>query len=150
MADLWHFLKNLREAIERVISRHASDVRTVATEQAAYNLAACGPDADQSTETISQYDHSSIDPPLLHEEEEPIDSPRQWSHADRFRQVCEFARQGISIHGIVRRTGLSRKTVRRYLREARCTDWRPGRHGPSQLDPFQDFIKSWIAAQGRV
>jgi transposase len=49
-------------------------------------------------------------------------------------------RQGKSARGIARELGLSVRTVRRYLRQGHCSDWRSGEARPNRLDPFRDYI----------
>jgi transposase len=56
--------------------------------------------------------------------------------------IHELAAQKVSIHEIARQTGLSRNTVRKYLRGAAVPAKRPPR--TSKLDPFKDQIQRWI------
>ena len=50
---------------------------------------------------------------------------------------------------IARTTGLSVKSVVRYLRRKRCPDWNPGRRAPTQLDGYLSFIEDRLNAGGR-
>lgn len=57
-------------------------------------------------------------------------------------EIQIMARQGMSIRDITRQLGVSRNTVRRYLRDpsaAEGPDPGPGR--PSELEPFKDWLR---------
>lgn len=55
-------------------------------------------------------------------------------------------RQGHSIRGIARELGLSRKTVRRYLRSEDPPRYVRTKRRPSLLDPYKDYLQSRLAA----
>ncbi len=56
-------------------------------------------------------------------------------------------RQGCSVRGISRQLGLSRNTVRRYLRDiAQSPDYGPRAARPSKLDPFKPYLRERIEA----
>jgi transposase len=152
VADRWHLLKNVREAIERVFERHLP-VITEALKPA---------DPDPATMT----DASSRDRPAPAPSAEPVRqeslpaptpaSPRQEAalakrqrRVGRFERVHELRRQGMPIRQIARELDMSRKSVRRYLRRQRCPDWRPGRATRSGMDAHREWIDARIA-EGRI
>jgi transposase len=152
VADRWHLLKNVREAIERVFERHLP-VITEALKPA---------DPDPTTRA----DASSRDQPEPAPSTEPVRqeslpaptpaSPRQEAalakrqrRVGRFERVHELRRQGMPIRQIARELDLSRKSVRRYLRRERCPDWRPGRATRSGMDAHREWIDARIA-EGRI
>jgi transposase len=120
VADRWHLLKNLREAIERLFERQsdAVDEALKATAMAAEspgNLALAN-----AAPAVVAVERSSPPQPLI---EPPPESPRlQAQRARRKRkiewseQVHERHRQGRSARRIARDFGMSRNAVRRYLR----------------------------------
>ena len=66
---------------------------------------------------------------------------RRWHHRDR-----------ISIREIERRTGLSRNTIRKYLRSNAVEVRFKVPERPSRLDPFADKLSEWLrveAGKGR-
>ena len=56
-------------------------------------------------------------------------------------------REGISIRAISRRTGLSRSTIRKYLRSGAVDPKFNVPERPSRLDPFADKLSLWLTAE---
>lgn len=55
-------------------------------------------------------------------------------------------RHGKSIREIAREMGVSRNTVRRYLRDEEAERYKPRLARPTKLDPFKDYIVARLAA----
>ena len=58
-------------------------------------------------------------------------------------------RQGISIREIKRRTGLSRNTIRKYLRSDTVVPSFKVPLRPSKLDPFADKLTAWLRVESK-
>ncbi len=56
-------------------------------------------------------------------------------------------RDGLSIREISRRTGLSRNTIRKYLRSGVVEPHYPERQSPSQLDAFAPKLELWLKTE---
>ena len=56
-------------------------------------------------------------------------------------EIQIMARQGIPIRDISRQLGVSRNTVRRYLREPDSTGPKPGPGRPNELAPFHEWLR---------
>lgn len=63
---------------------------------------------------------------------------RRWALRDR-----------LSIREIARRTGLSRNTIRKYLRSGTVEPVFRVPHRPSKLDPYAEQLASWLAREAR-
>ena len=62
-------------------------------------------------------------------------------------EIKVFARQGHSIKAIARELGLSRNTVRKYLRgEESLPRYKPRAPRPTKLDPFKAYLEQRVAA----
>jgi transposase len=62
-------------------------------------------------------------------------------------EIAVLSKHGESIHGIARSLGISRNTVRRYLREGEAaTRRKPGPKRPEKLDPYKDYIAGRMKA----
>jgi transposase len=58
-----------------------------------------------------------------------------------------MARQGIGVRAIARELGVSRNTVRRYLRDSAASAGpTPGPGRPSKLEPFEDWLRKRVEA----
>jgi transposase len=151
VADRWHLLKNLREAVERLLTRFSGEIREAATETAQPDTSPKETGADKpEVAGPSATEPSST----LNDQNEPTDreKARHTKHAarqERYRHARELRAQGLTIRQIAERIGLSIKAVLRYLREDKCPDWDPGRQLPSQLDAQASFIDQWIADGSR-
>ena len=58
-------------------------------------------------------------------------------------------REQLSIREISRRTGLSRNTIRKYLRAGAAEPQYPKRSSPSKLDPFKEKLDSGLSRVDR-
>jgi len=112
VADRWHLLRNLDEAVRAVIDRHHTAIRQ-AVRQAAEpaitpvaDVPACAPDTAKLNS---------------------VERRRQDAYARRQARYEEAARlrtAGVSVARIARLIGAERKTIRRWLRAAGAPLWR--------------------------
>jgi transposase len=58
-----------------------------------------------------------------------------------------YLRDGLTIREIARRTGLSRNTVRKYLRSGLVEPRYPERQSPSQLDAYVPKLELWLKTE---
>lgn len=126
VADRWHILKNMTEAVERFIARQRQCVRQAAervTEKQA---------ASASTNTGRTVSLSSHQPQESHH-----NIPRR----ARYTEVIELHGRGISARHISRLLGLHRNTVRRFITAAEYPQRAAHRLQPSKLDPFTDYLE---------
>jgi len=61
-------------------------------------------------------------------------------------EIRVLYRQGISIRGIARTTGISRNVVRRYLRSPEAPRYRRRAPRVSKLDPFKRYVAERLRA----
>jgi transposase len=101
VVDRWHLLKNLGEAVQRILTRHRQQM-----EEATWRMR----DA-QSTSAPTLF---SL-PSLSSTEANEIARHRA-NRSARYQAVKELQAQGVSLHGIARTLVMSPNTVRRYVR----------------------------------
>jgi transposase len=59
--------------------------------------------------------------------------------------ILDFARQGLSVSAIARRTGHDRKTIRKYIeRGMEPPAYKPREPGPSLIGPFEAFLRERV------
>ncbi|MFO0646051.1 MAG: ISL3 family transposase [Polyangiales bacterium] len=126
VADRWHLLKNIVDLLERVLHQHRAALERAASIEAA-------PVVDALSVAISvvmvepevsgpQSSETAVPDALLPAASSPdTTSPTQSSVPNTGRhglydQVHDLRAQGLAIRAITRRLGLSRITVRKYLR----------------------------------
>jgi transposase len=145
VADRWHLLKNVREAIERLLDRHLP----IITEA----LKPADPDPGRTEAPPDEIPSPTVAPVP---EERPSVSPRKAAaqakrhrRVERFRQVQELHRQGTPIRQIARDLAMTRKSVRRFLGHEKCPELAPRRRKRSVMDAHREWIDSRIA-EGRI
>jgi transposase len=158
VADRWHLLKNLREAVERLLGRLSIQVGEAL--QAPPQAASAAPAPGEASPALAAPEPPADEPLPAGEPspppQEPSLSPRQQARAAkrqqraaRHQQVRELHGQGLSQREIARLIGLSRNVVRRYCREERCPDWKRERRPSPTLQRFAAEIDRWVEAGGR-
>jgi transposase len=137
VADRFHLLMNVREAVEKILSRVGPDIRAA---NAAVNAPAGpptpvppAPEPDARTPTATEQRRAG----------------KRQAREERFRRVKELTAERLSVRRIARRLRMSRGAALRYQRLDRCPDWQPGRTKATAVDPFAAFIADWVAAGNR-
>jgi transposase len=148
VADRWHLLKNLREAVERVLQRHSAVVDTALkvtetpTEPA---QVAAVPEPGAATSPVESSSPPLPSEPLAESPRLQAEQSKRQKRIDRFEQVHELHRRGHSAARIARELGLSRRSVFRYLRRKTCPAWGLRGSRRSRLDGYREWIDARIA-----
>ena len=133
VADRFHLLTNLREAVERVIARFHPLIRAEVV---------AGPPAPPPP--------PSVPPPRPLSAGEQARQAKRQARTARRERVRALRREGYSVRDIARHLRMSPKTVLECLRNA--DDDRPhgnrGRRGPSGIDAYRADVDAWVAAGG--
>jgi transposase len=103
VADRWHLLHNMTEALTDALARHHRLLDEVAQVVA-------------PTETTSEQVQVTSEPKVPASRAQQAQRNNRQRRLDRYELVIEKLRQGLSQREIGRQLGLSRKTVRRWLR----------------------------------
>jgi transposase len=156
VADRWHLLKNLREAVERVLARFSPEIAKVAhaLDPAEGSTTAPSSGEEQPTALVPTPPAppaagAPVPPPTARPPREQARQAKRDAREQQHRLVREMRDQGHSIRATARLLGISRQVVIRYRRQDTCPDWKPGRKGPSQLDEYRELVAEWIGGGGR-
>jgi transposase len=143
VADRWHLLKNVREAIEHVFERHLP-VITEALKPADSDLKSRADELPGGTPDAA----TTLEPTPASPQQEAAFAKRR-RRIEQFERVHELRRQGTPIRQIARDLSMSRKAVHRYLRREQCPDWRPGRTRRSGMDAHREWIDARVV-EGQI
>lgn len=132
VADRWHLLKNLGDALERLLIREHRAIR-----EAALTMSTASP-AMTSPARVKPLD--AVDLPLSRKTMEQ--QQRRQRRLERYQQVNDAYRQGMPLCDIERTLGVSPKTVRRYLTTESFPERVPRPPGWTQLQPFHEILRA--------
>jgi len=138
VADRWHILKNLGDALSRVFAEYPQALRPMQSpaeteEGAQEDDAPLGPDR-------------SMAPPAPQSKAERMRQQRQERRQARYDQVHGLLEEGVSLRAIAKDLCLSRETVRKYARAAAAPTPQPRAKRVSLLDPYKSYlIERWNA-----
>jgi transposase len=139
VADRFHLLSNLREALERVIDRAHANLRT----RLATTLS--------STETISPSDAVPLRPRRRTGREATMRTERRARRLARYETVQLLHRQGKSKRQIAQELGLSRWLVRRFVEgHPRCSVFCKPQATQDQFIPFAIGFSSGVKSRRRI
>jgi transposase len=136
VADRWHLLRNLREAVERLFERSAGVIREALT-----------PGEPTAPGSVAPTPPGPAEPATAPDPVPAGGSERTEGHRRRVenhRRVRELHRQGLSSRQIARQMRLSRNVVRRYLRTEQYADGRATRVRRTRLDGFTAYVDQRI------
>jgi transposase len=149
VADRWHLLKNLREAIERLFERRSDEVSEAVKAPAPATESLCIPAPTGAQHSVTAVESSPPPQPTAEPRPESLrlqsQRARRRRRIERFEQVHERHRQRHSARRIARELGMSRNAVRHYLRCKECPNWKPGRAWRSRWDAHREWIDARIA-----
>lgn len=125
----WHLLKNLREALERMLDRNQRSLGGIDIPSTTR------PDTMAGSPSISAY----VPPPRSPRERARSHSKREERRA-RHEKARELHCQGMSMRAFSQKLGISRYAVRHYVNADTFPERRPYRRQPSMLDPFESYL----------
>jgi transposase len=133
VADRWHLLRNLRDALQGAVDRHHAEVRTAAQEVLAGQP---GPaSAKEDAETKSPPTDSATVAPRTEQQQ-----ARRQRREKLYEEVVALHGQGVSHRAIADRLGIHRSTVKRFV-EAGTFPERTERRYIRRTDRFADYLK---------
>jgi transposase len=138
VADRWHVLVNLREAIERLLTRKHAAVRAAAGDLVPPPAPNATPPAEPGEPDAAMGER------LTRVQREQRD--RRARRYARYEEVRALHDQGLSARQVARTLGLARRTVRRFLRAESFPERQPRRPQPTLLTPYEPYLRERWAA----
>ncbi|MCX5174321.1 ISL3 family transposase [Streptomyces virginiae] len=125
VADAWHLLNNLAQAVERVIGRHRADLR---------QPLASHDDRTEDDPAPAGRDRAELD---IHGRPRPLVARTR----ERHQQIHERIERGDSLRAIARDLELSRGTVNRFARAAEVDELLIAAiHRPTLIDDYRLYL----------
>jgi transposase len=125
VADRWHLLVNIRDALEQFLE----------TKRACLRAAADEPKQQKATSHKKQTRTSR-----KLRRKDKIRLARLERRKRRYRTVLKLHEQGVPKSEIARRVKIDPKTVRRYINADECPMYSERPPRPSKLDPYKGYI----------
>ena len=140
VADRWHLLKNLTDALEAALAAEQQAFREAATAappDAASGAATAPDEAPQATSR----ERGPEAPGEPRTQAARASAARRERRLGRYEEVLRLHEQGYTQSAISARLGLCRKTVRRYLEGDAFPEQKQRRVAPGQLGPFLPYLQ---------
>jgi transposase len=115
VADRWHLLRNLREALQRVVEREQAQLGRAAQSVAESRVATA---SSLSTSVEEKQDQGQAPRRLTRAQQQRRD--RRWL---RYSEALRLHEQGLSQVAIARELSLSVRTLRRWSHAGRFPEW---------------------------
>ena len=128
VADRWHLLQNLTEAVQGVVERHCPHLREIVQQAAEENANSPEPPEHTSTRAV---------PPSAVEQ---LRQARQERRQARCAEMLRLQEQGASLRTIADQLRMHRRFVRQYLRLGAVLPRTPYPRRPCELDTYADYI----------
>ena len=135
VADRWHLLLNLREALGRAVDRHHAQV------SGAVMSLASSQETEQSIAEVEEEPLTDSSPTNGVQSRAAQRSLQRRAHRlEQYEQVLERSMQGTSLRAIARRLGMQRRTIRRWIDSGSFPE-RAKRVYRSGVDPYVEYLR---------
>jgi transposase len=147
VADRWHLLKNLGEAVLQVLQAHQAAIEAALAPQQPSDAGPAAPSvATEQGQSAPEPSASEVEsqPPSRAQQER---QQRQEKRQARYDAIQQLHERGWSLRAIAQHLNVERKTARKYLHASNCPhpQRRPSR--PSLLDRYKPYLlERWNVA----
>jgi transposase len=151
VADRFHLLQNVREALERLLDRNQARLHAATKLEAVSDTRPSASEPQVATVSTSEPPHpepvapsASLEPTTAGTEQ--AHSGRRTRRQVRYEHVMALRRQGVGIRAIASQLCMSRRTVHRYIRADSFPETARRRKVRSILDPYKAYLQQQIVA----
>jgi transposase len=130
IADRWHILRNLSEALKKVLARHHETIKRAFTPQQEQNAQQAAP------------------APVVISHAERIRQSRRDRRLARYQEVRKLYEQGWSFASIARMLGMNKKTAAKFVHAEQFPEARSRGDRRRKLTPYLPYLrKQWEAGE---
>lgn len=160
VADRWHLLTNLREAVETMLSHKPAALAAAGEPNAAQDLDRQAKETKEKTATpvsMKAPDQKATavpnNPPLTKAQKDK--AARHDRRQARFELIKQLHKEGYSIWAIQQHLKISWRTVRKYMDADVCPQYPTGRVRSSILTPWLPYLgisnkRAWIHGKNEI
>jgi transposase len=142
VADRWHLIKNLWDALAESYDCHHRLLKQITVE------ARSSPSSKEPVDCPSSPSSPTSDAPRKAKRQptaqEIARQQRREYWLTKFQQVHTLRDQGMTINAITRETGLHKNTVRKYCRLPELPKKTAPKPGPRLIDPYRGYLRKRI------
>jgi transposase len=132
VADRWHLLRNLKDALVRILEQNQACLYAAASEPEDDPEPMPTPEVSTKAETTDNSPHTKA--------EQRRQAARE-RRLIRYQAVMDLYEQGTKIRAIARQLGLSRRTVRRYIKAGRFPETAQRKKRRGILSPYLTHLE---------
>jgi transposase len=134
VADRWHLLKNLKEALERLMEHNRACLQAASASISSQQEQSVEKKADLSPKTVTQ--------------QEKYSQAARQRRLERYQIVSDLHKLGQGVRAISRATGLAPKTVRKYLDAGSFPEWGTPTRRNLMITRYLPYLKQqWAKGQ---
>jgi transposase len=142
VADRYHLVANLRDALQKLLDRKRACLPTLEETISAEETPSTAVPAPLAASTSQQEDGEETSTTQA----EALRQMRRGKRYERYQTVVDLHRQGLGARAIARQVGISRNTVRSYLKAEAFPEQGLRSKRPSLLDPYVPYLRErWQA-----
>ena len=134
VADRWHILKNMVEALERLLARHHGCIKEAGKQANADS-------AEAESAPIADTVKTEIGEAALLTKTEQMSQLRKDMRKARYDQAVRLYSDGVSIRQIALTLDLDRRTVRRFIKSDGFPERVIGKRRVTQFDKYREHLK---------
>jgi transposase len=131
VADRWHLLHNLGEAMQRLTAQHTASLRQAAA---------------QTLSSVSETENAVLTQGAAPRGAELRRLERGTEREALYNQIKTLRQQGWTIPDIVAQVGVSKRTVQRFLRAEQFPARARRRRQPRQTDRYEAYLRQCVEA----
>jgi transposase len=137
VADRWHLLQNLKDALIRILEQHTGCLYAAASQPESDRLLA----SIRARDTPQEMAAPPLSVPTKAAQRRQATRDRRLA---RYQAVMDLHQQGVKIRSIAHQLRMGRATVRRYTKAGGFPEMGTRKRGPTILDPFLPHLeKRW-------
>jgi transposase len=146
VADRYHLVANLRDALQRLLDRERQCLPALQKSESATPPEPTEGRSSRKQEVQREEAHREAGERVPLTRTEILRQVRRGKRYEHYQAVVELHQQGFGGRAIARETGLSRNTVHRYLEAGTFPEPGPRKKRRSQLDPYLPYLRErWDA-----